>query len=162
MMRALVTEAEALSTSLAELVTLAGAELRKTEPSAGTLQHLLATATGLREDVRVLRRELDQEDVELSDLLDDGYQTLQLWTSERGLRLGLVKASANLASLEKGLKALVEGDGAQVYVVRTGDTLQTIAARYLGGWQEWWRLVAANALSSATVAPGQRLIIPEK
>lgn len=160
--RALNVQAETLSASISELVTLADAEMRKPSPSRGVLQHLQATATGLLEDVRQLRKVLDVEDVEASDLLDSGENTLALWTWERALRYALVRASGVLTRLERALASLTDGDGRLVHVVRAGETLQTIAARYLGGWEEWWRLVAANGLASGVVEAGQVLVIPEK
>lgn len=160
--RTLNTTAATLTSALVDLVTLADAELRKPSPARATLQHLLATATGLREDLRLLRVELDAEDVEASDLLDDAQNTLSLWTWERFLRYALVQASGVLTRLEKALASLADGDGRLVHVVRSGETLQTIAARYLGGWGEWWRLVAANNLSTAVVEVGTKLVIPEK
>ena len=160
--RTLNADAETLSASIASLITLADAELRKPSPSRGVLQHLHATAVGLREDLRLIRKELDATNVEDSDLLGDGENTLALWTWERALRYAMVRASGVLTRLEKVLASLTDGDGRQVHVVRSGETLQTIAARYLGGWEEWWRLVQANALSSSVVTVGQKLIIPEK
>ena len=48
------------------------------------------------------------------------------------------------------------------YVVEPNDTLWTIAARsYAGDVREGvWRLEQRNHLASATIQPGQRLILP--
>jgi nucleoid-associated protein YgaU len=52
---------------------------------------------------------------------------------------------------------------AQGYVtVGSGDTLQSLAAKYLGGWQEWPRLAAANGLPAGPVAVGTTLILPQR
>jgi LysM repeat protein len=47
-------------------------------------------------------------------------------------------------------------------VVRPGDTLWAIAARtYPGDIREGvWRIEQRNRLQSATIAPGQRLVVP--
>jgi hypothetical protein len=56
-------------------------------------------------------------------------------------------------------------DGAgqgQVYVVRNGDTLWTIAATHYGGdpREGVWRVQDRNHLRGALVRPGQRLLLP--
>jgi nucleoid-associated protein YgaU len=48
------------------------------------------------------------------------------------------------------------------YVVRTGDTLWSIAAHHYAGDPRdgVWRLEKRNGLAGATVRPGQRLVLP--
>lgn len=61
------------------------------------------------------------------------------------------------------LTRTVDGAGrAQVYVVRPGDTLWSIAeARYAGDPRKGiWRLEQRNHLAGATISPGQRLVVP--
>jgi LysM repeat protein len=50
----------------------------------------------------------------------------------------------------------------RTYVVRPADTLWSIAARsYAGDVREGvWKLERRNHLGSATIAPGQHLILP--
>jgi LysM repeat protein len=50
----------------------------------------------------------------------------------------------------------------RTYVVRPSDTLWSIAARtYAGDAREGvWRLEQRNHLSSATLRPGQKLVLP--
>ena len=50
----------------------------------------------------------------------------------------------------------------QVYVVRPGDTLWTIAARtYAGDPREGvWLLQQQNHLATATISPGEKLVLP--
>ncbi len=52
--------------------------------------------------------------------------------------------------------------GEQAYVVRTGDTLWTIAASHYGGdtREGVWRLQDRNHLAGPLVRPGERLILP--
>ncbi len=55
------------------------------------------------------------------------------------------------------------GAGPQrTYIVRPGDTLWTIAARtYAGDPREGvWTLERRNGLRSATISPGERLVLP--
>jgi LysM repeat protein len=51
---------------------------------------------------------------------------------------------------------------AQLYVVRQGDTLWSIAAaRYAGDPREGvWRLQRRNELAGTTISPGERLVLP--
>ncbi len=56
-------------------------------------------------------------------------------------------------------------DGAgreQVYVVRSGDTLWTIAAAHLAGdpREGIWELQDRNQLAGTVIQPGQRLVLP--
>ena len=51
---------------------------------------------------------------------------------------------------------------AQLYVVRPGDTLWSIAAaRYAGDPREGiWKLQHRNDLAGTTITPGERLVLP--
>lgn len=48
------------------------------------------------------------------------------------------------------------------YVVRPGDTLWSIAARNYGGdpREAVWNLEQRNHLTTATIVPGERLVLP--
>ncbi len=50
----------------------------------------------------------------------------------------------------------------RTYVVRPGDTLWSIAERAYGGdpREGVWRLEQRNHLASATIVPGERLVVP--
>jgi LysM repeat protein len=69
-----------------------------------------------------------------------------------------------LAALAIGVAARSShGAGPErTYVVRPADTLWTIAARTYGGdpREGVWQLEQRNHLRSATLRPGQRLVLP--
>ena len=69
-----------------------------------------------------------------------------------------------LAALAVGLAARsTHGAGPErTYVVRPADTLWSIAARtYAGDTREGvWRLEQRNHLTSATLRPGEKLVLP--
>ncbi len=50
----------------------------------------------------------------------------------------------------------------QIYVVRAGDTLWTIAASHYGGdtREGVWRLQDENHLAGTLVQPGEKLVLP--
>jgi LysM repeat protein len=50
----------------------------------------------------------------------------------------------------------------RTYVVRPGDTLWTVAERNYGGdpRQGVWQLEQRNHLASATISPGEKLVLP--
>ena len=50
----------------------------------------------------------------------------------------------------------------QTYVVRPGDTLWTIATRTYAGdpRQGVWEIQQRNHLASATISPGEKLVLP--
>jgi len=54
------------------------------------------------------------------------------------------------------------GPNPRYHVVRSGETLWTIAASSYGGdpREAVWRLQRRNHLEGATIVPGQRLVLP--
>ena len=50
----------------------------------------------------------------------------------------------------------------QLYVVRPGDTLWSIAAKRYGGdpREGIWKLQRRNDLAGTTISPGERLVLP--
>ena len=69
-----------------------------------------------------------------------------------------------VATLAVGLAARgSNGAGPKrIYVVRPGDTLWTVAERtYAGDPREGvWKLQQRNHLASATIVPGEKLVVP--
>ena len=88
--------------------------------------------------------------------------TLTLWGWERDVRRSLSRMESAIQSSLTIADGLRTGTGLRYYTTRANDTLQSIAARFLGGWQEWPRIAAANGLKAGPVAENTTLIIPQK
>lgn len=46
------------------------------------------------------------------------------------------------------------------YVVKSGDRLDTLSARYLNDDKYWWAIALINNLVLPTISPGQKIKIP--
>lgn len=126
------------------------------------LSTLRADLTGYRGDLADLRTDLDATDVADFQLYDDGQVLIQLWIWDRETRRALVALAPKIRAAEDVAERLVAGAAREVYVTRSGDTLQKLAARFLGNWQEWPRLAEANGLDGGALASGTRIVIPPK
>lgn len=130
--------------------------------SSDTARNIQATMEGVTGDGLALVRDLDTTNEEDLLVVQDGAATIELWRWRRTVRrevMGLLGTARQIGDLVDGL---VEGAPAKVIVTRYGDTLQRIAARELGGWREWPRLLEANpGISPGAIASGTSLIIPE-
>lgn len=153
-----VAVTDAVSAGLATVVDAlaAGAE------TTAQIRTTVATLTGAAADVRAIRADLDTLDVEAEQLYDDAAVTLALWTWERGVRWSLTSLDASIRTTLPIADELLRGRSELQHVVRAGETLQSIAARYLGDWREWPRLAAHNSVDPAGVATGTVLLIPSR
>lgn len=128
-----------------------------------TLRNLGAEMQGYLDDIRSARAALDLVHVEQEQLSDSAADTLTLLSWERGLRHALQLASYQLRRLREACQTLEQGSQRTLYIARSGDTLQGVAARKLGSWQEWPRLLEANpTLEPGPLPRGTTIIIPEK
>lgn len=121
--------------------------------AARSVSRISAAVSGLR----AFRAELDA----LDDQEDGGAyaaglaaRTLDRVLVERTARLQLVQLDRFTADLLRAIEEQTRGRRRQVVVVRDGDTLEGLAARWLGSWEEWPRLAALNDL-----VPGQELVV---
>lgn len=155
----------AVASLTADLATVG--EVLTTALQTGTqtdrqLQHVIATLAGLLEDLADIRTDLDALDVTDLQLLPDAKDTIILWTWERGVRRELVRLNARIRQVQATASSLVTGQDSQTHVVRSGETLQTIAAKHLGDWREWPRIAALNKLAPGQPASGTVLTIPPR
>lgn len=126
------------------------------------LSALRADFTGYRADLSAIRADLDATDVADFQLYDDGAVLLTLWVWERDTRHDLAMLAPKVRAAETVAARLVAGSARDVYVTRSGDTLQKLATRFLGDWKEWPRIAEANGLSGGTVESGTRITIPPR
>jgi nucleoid-associated protein YgaU len=113
-------------------------------------------------DAWALRRELDGED-QVDHLTHvDGAALSALWLWERELRRRVQAVLRDAQDLLSIIGDLLDGVQVVRHRVRDGDTLQSIATRYLGSWQEWPRIASANGLEPGQPAAGTLLTIPTR
>jgi len=151
--------AGALSPVLGELAAVLPSG-QATDAQLGRLDTSLETAC---DDLRTLRDAVGALDVAAYQFGDDAADRLGLWgwqvdtvSTLRAVTDQALQAQAVIGQLREGLRP-------QVYEVRSGETLQSIAQAVLGDWREWERLLDANGLDPAAVLqPGTALVIPEK
>ncbi len=126
------------------------------------LSNVRSTLSGLRADILSARDDLDATDI--TDLVryQDGEDLIRLWQWERGLRRRLVRLDRRLRVAEAVVVNALEARADKVYIVRSGDTLQTIAARQLGDWREWTRLADVNGLGAGALTAGTQIRIPPR
>lgn len=152
---------EAIQRASATVAT-ARTALQAGNVSLAGLNNLRATLTEARSSLRDARNDLDETDVSTFQLHARADRTIALWKWERSLRRVLVLVDAQIRVVDDLAESLAFGVRRKVYVVRSGDTLQIIAARQLGDWQEWPRIVEANGIAPGTLTVGTVLTIPEK
>lgn len=154
---AVLTVSSDVSTGLATIQ----AALRAGTQTTGDLRRALAVLTGAAEDIRALRVDLDAYVATDQQLYPDGALTLALWQWACATRWTLTGLDGGIRTGIGIANELILGRAQTRYAVRSGDTLQSIAARLLGSWQDWTRIVDANGLDpGATLSPGTVLTIP--
>jgi len=96
----------------------------------------------------------------LADKPDSAEQKLQERPARQSALRDLSSASPNLPGGQKTGPAKPP----RFHVVRTGETLSSIAQQYYGSANDWRKILAANEKTikdANKIAPGTKLIIPE-
>lgn len=126
------------------------------------LQQLKAQLAGERGVIRGVRLELDGADPGDFVVGTAPQAELGLWLWQRRTRWALVGVEAQALAVEAHVALLIAGQETLQVVTRRGDTWQRLAARHLGDWREWPRLVEANGGGAGTLSPGQVITIPRR
>ena len=141
----------------------ASALLQAGEQQPRDLLGIQAALSGYQADIFDLRLILDGTDSSSFLAVQTGENLLSVWTWERQVRHDLVALAGHIQHLSELVTLLVEGRTRRQHVVRSGETLQQIAAVELGNWQDWPRLLEANpTITAGALASGTVLTIPER
>lgn len=140
-------------------------------------RHLAALADGLsrrsvaridaaRFELREVRASLDALDV-AAEARGSGAGLaagkLARLTWERDMRHALVRADGAADAVREALVIEARGRRRLRHVIRHGDTLHSLAVRYLGAWSEWTRIAAHNGIGPADeLVAGAVLEIPDR
>lgn len=148
---------------MADRVTAAASLVGSSAITEPTAKNISASMNGVRSDGFDILRTLSTIDDESLAVIDDGEVTVKLWTWRRATLLSVTTLMGQARAIQDLVADFVGGLKQKVIVTREGDTLQKIAARELGDWREWPRLLAANpGLPTGAVDSGLTLIVPEK
>lgn len=130
--------------------------------SVQQLEALRRTLAGVMDNTRALMDDLDALDPVTLITVPDGSRTIDAWIWQRTTRFAILDVHRLARELDGEAAEQIRGANARIVLVREGDTWQTIAARTLGDWTEWPRLVAANPGASVSApAIGSTLLIPD-
>lgn len=113
-------------------------------------------------DIDAVVADLDTLDVQSQ--FSDARQLLLAGRTEREVRARMLSARASLERARADAQALLKRDPqARTYNIRSGDTLQSIAARELGDARRWRDIADANGISpSETLAAGTHIDLPAR
>lgn len=83
-------------------------------------------------------------------------------TQGKVVAIALSALAVAVVAPKVGPDASLAGSAQRTYLVQPGDTLWTIADRFYRGDERAsvWKIEQANHLSSASVTPGQKLVLP--
>lgn len=152
----LVERVRAADTAVRSTLTSARA------PTAAQYGQLRAALAGALGDVAAVRETLDTADVTEAHPHPDAAARLALWQWERGLRSALTGVRRRVLDTDAVVALAQVRRVARRHVVVSGDTLQAIAARYLGDHTRWTEIAATNGLSPGQPTPGVVLDIPDR
>lgn len=135
----------------------------QTQWNDGTLGAAGAAALALAIRARALLLLGEARTLDVAAASDDAVTLLGLIRWREGVcgqlirMVGQLQEAAEAAAVVRG-SLLTQARG---YIVRTGDTFQSIAARHYGDWQRWPLIATANQMNPAAELPvGLYLTIP--
>lgn len=160
----LVDRVGAMAVDFAAAVDLIQGDLETDTQTPQQVENLRASMTGILEDYRGIRTDLDNTDtVQLLQTQQNAGRILQMWTWERETRKAVQDFAGGVVETARVARGLNAGSDRSTYTVRAGETLQSIAQAELGDFSAWPRILDANpGLLPGELTSGSVLIIPEK
>lgn len=142
-------------------LTDAQSQVRISGINGSSAAALLTELSTVQADLKVLLLDLAGLDPETLLSVVDGFGAIQMWSWRRTLRFELLQLTRAVQQHIEDTTAYVQGPIVRVVYTTEVDTLQSIAARELGGWEQWPRLVERNpGLTPTNLPPGTAIIIP--
>jgi hypothetical protein len=158
----IAAEVEAVAVVVQALGSSLSSSLEAGSASREQLGSLSTSLSSVRSRISTVRTSLDEAEVGDWEVYDDPAVRLSVLSWERGLRRTLVILARVARELEATVTVLVEGARRRTYVVRSVDSLQSIAGRFLGDWREWPRIAELNGLDPGPLTAGVVLTLPDK
>lgn len=114
-----------------------------------------------RDDAVELAGDLAQVDPLTLVATTTAENTINVWRWRYATRTSVMAFIVELGDLIDILELFLKGFNEKVVVSTEADTLQSIAARELGGYEDWPLLLKRNpGLSPVTLEPGTTIVIP--
>lgn len=155
-------DANAIGSTLSALSARLADTFRLGTYTVQDLRHIRATLAGVMTDRAALRGILDPLNVDELIAGTDAADTIRLWVWVAELRRVLGSVATQARQADEVAEALELGVDRAVHMVRSGETLQSIAAARLGDWAQWRRIADANSLPPGQPATGTILVIPAR
>lgn len=157
-----LTRVEDIYLRVRDLGAMALPQLRRQAMTRQVAKTIVSEAEATLELLRQLRLDLDTSDTGawVVDPLEP-QQWLGLTILVREFRARLTRITGELFNLRDMAMQAAEGDDYTVIVANSEDTLQGMAQRWLGDWQAWRQLVAANpGVAVDTLEAGELVQVP--
>jgi nucleoid-associated protein YgaU len=76
----------------------------------------------------------------------------------------VVASGESVGILKMRPTTTVSGEETMSYIVKAGDTFESLAAKYLGNGRKWWILADMNShiFWPLSLSPGDRIVIPSR
>jgi hypothetical protein len=153
----------AIAEKLAEPLAVLQSEADVSALDVQQVRYLVATLAGVLQACAQLARDLElTQDLQLI-VVPDGRRQIQIWNWRRATRAAVIRTADDARRLFDQVRELDAGRSDRLIYTIEGETLQRVAARELGGFAEWPRLIDANpGVQPGLLPTGTPLVIPPR